>query len=132
MGSDRWKLLYELGVRTGGAFKGFGGLDSDIDFGKVISGLFDNSSPEEVSNFIKSVIQKTVVQPAHIKDSEKYELHFAEYFHHNIDIFACIFDQNYGKTIDRIKKKLFQLGLFTWQAKESSSPEKEKKNSSKK
>lgn len=126
LASERFKLGIELGKLTGGAFNGFG-IDTDINLGAIISGFFNNSSSYEFSEFMKKTLRNSVVQP-NFEDEKKYEIHFGKYFHHIPTVFTEILEQNFGKVIQELKKKLTKSELFTTILKIILEPEKEKKD----
>lgn len=110
LASDRWKLMMEVGKMTGGVFNGIG-LDDEINYGLAFMGLMQNATPDQVSDFMKRTLKQSIVQPNISKD-EKYEIHFGEYFDHSIDVISEIIELNFGKAIQKLKKKLIELGVF--------------------
>lgn len=110
LASDHYTFLSELGQMTGGLLTGVG-IDNNIDFGKVVTGLFLNATPEKLASLMKRLFQKSIAVPNMDKD-EKYELHFGKNFHHVPALFEEILKFNYGLAFFEIKKKLGQSSLF--------------------
>jgi hypothetical protein len=87
-------------------------VDSEIDFKKSIAGILDRIEPEKGAYLLRDIIMNGVQFP--VMDSiDRYDLHFAEHYDHQIELVAWIMELNFGKTIESIKKKLTSTGLLT-------------------
>jgi len=110
LASDHYMFLSELGQMVGGLLSGVG-IDNNIDFGRVVTGLFMNATPEKLASFMKRLFQKSIAVPNMDRD-EKYELHFGNKFHHVPALFEEILKFNFGPAYFELKKKLEQSNLF--------------------
>ena len=118
--SERSILLFRTNEILGGSIESFiGGYITDTEqfavIGGVLTGLTKTTSPEALNKFIKDIILTCVISPQSASEDKDtgYELHFCEHYDHIPALLGAIYDQNFGSTIQMIKKKLSDLGLYT-------------------
>lgn len=109
---SRNEILFELKCIATGAKDGIGGIDAPMDYSMLIGGVLDRIKPKEGARLIYNIISKSVRFPE-IKTEVDFDAHFTEYYDHQIDLLVWIMEINFGKSIDRIKKKLLQTGILS-------------------
>lgn len=105
-------IALELKQIVTGLSEGVQGIDSDIDYSKSIAGILDRIEPEKGAFLLRDIIMNGLRFPV-MDTYEAYDLHFTEYYAHQIELVSWIMELNFGKTIDSIKKKLTQTGILT-------------------
>jgi len=118
--SQRSILLFRTNEILGGSIESFiSGFIADTDqfvaIGGVLTGLTKTTSPEALNKFIKDIILTCVISPQSAsEDTESgYEMHFCEYYDHIPALLGSVYEQNFGSTVQKIKKKLSDLGIYT-------------------
>lgn len=110
--TQRNELLFKIMQLTGASAEGFGSLGDDIDYGKMLTGVLYKYKPAEMADFIKSTIILGLQFPK-FPTTNAYELHFTEHYEHQIPVLKEIWEQNFGKQIEEIKKKFSNSRLNT-------------------
>jgi hypothetical protein len=134
LASERTLLLSQttelLGESTAAAIKAFI-LDSEqaLALGEIITGLYKKATPQELTEFLEETIRGSVITPN--IDGDNFEYHFAEHYHHMPALLKEIYEQNFGKAIEIIKKKLFSLGILTPKSSQENQEEEQKQPKSK-
>jgi len=118
--SQRSILLFRTNEILGGSIESFiSGFIADTEqfaaIGGVLTGLTKTTSPEALNKFIKDIILTCVLSPQSASDDTDtgYELHFCEYYDHIPALLGAVYEQNFGSTVQMIKKKLSDLGIST-------------------
>lgn len=112
--TQRNELLVKIMQLGGAGAKGLGSLGDDIDYGKMLTGVLYKYNPAEMADFIKSTIMLGIQTPNFQNMGDNaYELHFTQYYEHQIPVLKEIWEQNFGKQIEEIKKKLSNSKLNT-------------------
>jgi len=127
--SDRNMLLFETSEMLGessGSLLGSWVDDASIAeaAGLIIGGLYKNANPQRLTSFIKQTIQNSVITPKVDDIGDSYENHFCEHYDHQWAVLQKIYIQNFGKTIDKLKKKLSSLGILAQTSSQSQKTEK--------
>ena len=98
-----------LGIKDGiGNVKD--GIDTEINYTKLFTGLLERIDPEKGAYLLRDIILSGVQFP--VLDNDRYDEHFGEFYHHQIQLVSEIMKMNFGKSIDEIKKKLEQTGIL--------------------
>lgn len=136
LASERNVFLFRtnelLGKSIEALISGYAGdKDLFVAAGEIVSGLSRNASPQELNAFIKDTILACVQSPKAACVDKEYELHFTQYYDHIPKILKEIYEQNFGKVIEELKKKLFSLEILTRLSSseplpEETTPQKEK------
>jgi hypothetical protein len=116
--TERNILLFKLAQLAGASGEGIGNLDDNMDFGKMLMGVLFKYTPEQAASFIKETIMAGLEYPnfKHGSPDPKqpnYEKHFTQYYPHQIQVLQEIWEQNFGESIDLIKKKLATSSVIT-------------------
>jgi len=118
LASERSIMLFRTNELLGGSIESFVegfGLDSDLmkAVGGILSGLTKTTTPQEFNSFIKDTIQACTSIPAKIETDLVYENHFCQYFEQIPELLGAIYEQNFGSTVQLLKKKLYDYGIIT-------------------
>lgn len=105
-------ILLELKNIAAGAKDGIGGIDEELDYAKLIGGILDRIEPEKGAQLIYDIISNGVRFPV-ISSQLDFDAHFTEHYEHQIDLIAWIMELNFGKSIEKIKKKLLTTGILS-------------------
>lgn len=132
--SQRSILLFRTNEILGGSIESFvsgymANAEQFAAIGGVLTGLTKTTSPEVFNKFIKDIILTCVISPQSASDDTDigYEMHFCEYYDHMPELLWGIYDQNFGSTIQAIKKKLSDLELATLKRLEKTEVKEEEK-----
>lgn len=112
-------LLFKISQLAGAAAGGIGSLGDDVDYGEMLRGILYKYDPVEAAAFIKEIILLGLKYPDFEKighqtsADQAYEMHFTEYYEHQIPVIKAIWEQNFGKQIADLKKKLSTSKLAT-------------------
>lgn len=119
LASERNVLMFEtgkmLGESSGAVLEGYlGNLKTAWTAGLVLNGLYKNSTPAGLNDFVQKTIKACVVSPALVTEKrDNYDMHFCQYYDHQWPLIAAIYEHNFGGTIVELKKKLVTLGMLT-------------------
>ncbi len=95
-----------------GAGEGVKDFDSEMNYGKIITGVLDRLESEKGAFLLRDIIMNGLRFPV-MKSYDDYDTAFTENYHHQIDLVAWIMEHNFGKVIDDIKKKLASTGILS-------------------
>jgi len=120
LATRRSEIVLECKNIISGATDGVGdikdGLDTKLDYTKIISGILNRVEPKKGARLLQEIISYGLQFPVMIQNgvlnTDFYDEHFGEYYHHQVELVAEIFKMNFGPTIQELKKKLPLLGLF--------------------
>lgn len=112
--NQRNELLFKIIQLGGASAQGLNTLGANIDYGKMLTGVLYKYNPAEMADFIKSTIILGLEFPnfQNMEDSA-YESHFTKYYEHQIPVLKEIWEQNFGKQVEEIKKKFSTSKLNT-------------------
>jgi hypothetical protein len=95
-----------------GAGNGVKDLDSKLDYVEIIKGILDRITPEKGAYLLRDIIMNGLQFPI-MKTPEAYDEEMGEFYDHQIELVTEIMAFNFGKSIEKVKKKLEKTGLLT-------------------
>ena len=102
----------ELKSIATGARDGVDGIDSEIDWAGILTGILDRVEPEKGAQLLRDIIMNGLRFPV-MKSVAEYDDIFTENYHHQMDLVQWIMEHNFGKLVGSIKKKLASTGILT-------------------
>jgi len=115
--TERNILLFKIAQLLGASGAGLGNLDDNIDFGKMLAGVLYKYTPEAAAAFVKETIMAGLEYPKFDHSSKdpgqpNYENHFTQYYTHQMEVLQEIWEQNFGESMEQLKKKLTTFKPF--------------------
>jgi hypothetical protein len=95
-----------------GVGEGIKDIDSEMNYGKMVTGLLDRLEPEKGAHLLRDIIMSGIRFPV-MEKYDDYDTAFTENYHHQVSLVAWIMEHNFGKVINDIKKKLVSTGIIT-------------------